>query len=94
MKPICIPCKRFFRQKKTGFYFIEAMPTEAGAKPGIVEHDKWKPYKLWAGDRWECEGCGASIVVGCANRPISEHYEPDFEKQVEQFSPTLQVNDC
>ena len=26
MKPICVPCQRFYRPKKNGFMFIEAMP--------------------------------------------------------------------
>lgn len=96
MKPICVPCQRFFRMKKAGFYFIEGMPIgPERAAPGTTELQKWKPYKLWAGDRWECEGCKASIVTGCAHQPIAEHYQVDFEDRVRSFGATqLQVNDC
>ena len=26
MKPICIPCRRFYRVKQNGYHFIEGMP--------------------------------------------------------------------
>ncbi len=94
MKPICIPCARFFRPKKNDFTFIEAMPRVPGAEPGTAHAEQWSPYKLWAGDKWKCEGCGAEIIVGVAMRPLGEHYEPDFEKQLEHYRPEVQVNDC
>lgn len=96
LKPVCIPCQRFFRMKKAGFYFIEGFPAGDGrAKPGTAEPDKWKPYKIWVGDRWECQGCGAAIVSGFGSAPLSEHYKEDFGAKVEQFGAgQLQVNDC
>lgn len=95
MKPICVPCKRFFKCAKNGFYFIEGMPTEDGAAPGNAAPEKWKPYKLWDGDRWECPGCGASIVVGTGRVPVAEHFQPDFEKTAKRLGAAqLQVNDC
>ncbi len=96
MKPICVPCKRFFRVKKNGYAFIEGMPkpTPHGAKPGNAEPENWAPYKLWEGDRWECEGCGANIVVGVGRGPIAEHYQPTFSQAVDRFAPEIQVNDC
>ena len=94
MKPICVPCQRFFRPKKNGFYFIEGMQAVNGAKPGTEEPENWKPYKLWLGDLWACEGCGTEIVVGTGRPPIAEHYEPNFKKQIEETGATLQVNDC
>lgn len=95
MKPICVPCQRFFKTEKTGFNFLEGMPTEIPAAPGTAEPEKWKAYKLWSGDLWKCEGCGASIIVGVGRKRIAEHYEPDFAKQVESFgADQFQVNDC
>lgn len=82
-----------FRPKKNDYKFIEGMPI-GEALPGTATPDKWRPYKLWAGDKWECEGCGAVIVVGVAQRPIDEHYTETFKKNVELFGPQLQVNDC
>lgn len=96
MKPVCVPCQRFFRCKKTGFNFIEGMPRENHAQPGTLEPEKWQPYKLWTSDRWECEGCGAVILSGFGREPIAEHYQPDFEARAERLcgSERLQVNDC
>lgn len=93
MKPICVPCQRFFRCKKNDFPFIEGMPRD-GAEPGTAEPEKWSPYKLWLGDKWECEGCGAVIVVGVARQPMAEHYQPDFAPMVAHYRPELNVNDC
>lgn len=95
MKPICVPCQRFFRPKKNGFSFIEGMPVgNARAEPGTSDPDSWKPYKLWMGDLWECHGCGTNIVVGVAGSPLAEHYQTDFTSHVASFGPKLQVNDC
>ena len=95
MRPVCVPCKRFFRCKKNEFFFIEAMPTVEGAEPGIREPENWKPYKVWAADRYECEGCGTSILSGFARQPISEHYQPEFAEIVKTLgADQLQVNDC
>ena len=97
MKPICVPCRRFFRMKRSGFYFTEAMPADGEKRPqaGTVEPAKWKPYKIWSGDRWECPGCGATIVVGTGMAPVSEHYEPDFGHYMRTLhADQLQVNDC
>lgn len=95
MKPICVPCHRYFRPEENGVSFIEGMPAaDYRAEPGLAEPDSWKPYKLWMGDRWKCHGCGATIIVGTGRKPLAEHYEHDFQKQVEQLGATFQVNDC
>lgn len=94
MKPICVKCQRFYRMKKSGFYFIEGMPKKNGVKSGTEQAEDWKPYKLWAGDLWHCVGCGHEIVSGFGSTPIAEHYQDDFKKKVEQLGATYQVNDC
>jgi len=96
MKPICVPCQRFFRVKKTGLYFTEGMPiTHARPASGTAEPENWKPYKIWAGDLWECLGCGAKIISGTGMNSIAEHFESDFEeKQRELGADQFQVNDC
>ena len=97
MKPICIPCQRFFRPKKNDYPFLEAMPTSPEALPGTAPPGRsghWTPYKLWFGDKWVCEGCGAAIVVGVAERPLAEHYQPEFQQAVALYKPELIVNDC
>ena len=96
MKPVCVPCQRFFRIKKIGVCFVEAMPAPGTRHPlpGTAEPDKWVPYKLWSGDRWECDGCGATIISGVGRGPLAEHYEPHFDGWVKEFNAELQVNDC
>lgn len=95
MKPICVPCRRFFRPSKTGRYFIEGMPaTSEHAPPGTSAPEKWKPYKLWSGDEWECPDCGSVIICGVGRSPISEHFQDDFADKVKEFNPEIQVNDC
>lgn len=93
MKPVCVPCQRFFRPKHTGVHFIEGMPVD-DAQPGTAEPEKWSPYKLWAGDRWACESCGAEIIVGVPHYPIAEHWQPDFRSKVALLGADYQVNDC
>lgn len=93
MKPICFPCQRFFKPIKNDFGFLEGIP-EIGAKAGTAEPEKWRPYKLWSGDKWKCLGCGAEIIVGFGLEPISVHHEKDFEEKVKSFGVTYQVNDC
>lgn len=81
--------------KQSGFYFIEAMPVSGTPKPGIAEPERWTPYKVWAGDLWQCGGCGHTLVSGVGRGPIAEHYQPDFQTTVERLNAgQLQVNDC
>lgn len=95
MKPICVPCQRFYRCQKNGYYFVEGKPSYNEAPPGTVEPESWSPYKMWVGDLWKCEGCGAEIVSGVGSGAIAEHYEPDFEMKLDRFGARqLQVNDC
>lgn len=96
-KPVCVPCQRFFRMRKAGFYFIEGMPSNGNARaPSGTSHpEQWKPYKIWVADRWECLGCGASILSGFGSSPLGEHYQDDFTKKVKDTgADQLQVNDC
>lgn len=94
LKPICVPCQRFFRPKENGFDFLEGMPVENRAPRGILAPEKWKPYKLWSGDKWFCEGCGTEIIVGTGVAPIAIQHENDFAETVRKFGATFQVNDC
>lgn len=96
MKPICLPCRRFYRVKKNGVPFLEMRPTDGEAKalPGNAEPERWLPYKLWMGDRWECPDCGASIISGVGQQPMSEHYKPEFEAEVSAWNTEIKINDC
>ncbi len=95
MKPICVPCQRFYRQKKTGFYFTEGAPLGSGVEPGVTTPELWRPYKLWSGDLWECKGCGSQILSGFGSQPIRVQHEHDFERMIESLGARrFQVNDC
>lgn len=94
-KPVCPACQCFYRPKTNGFSFVEGMPVGSAENiRGKRKPEAWKPYKLWNGDLWECPDCGAQVVVGCAPRPVAEHYQPGFTQAVADFGATLQVNDC
>ena len=80
--------------EKNGYYFLEGMPKTSPAAPGTAEPEKWGPYKLWSGDLWKCDSCGAQIVVGVGRGPIAEHYQENFAAMLDKFAPQVQVNDC
>lgn len=94
LKPICVPCQRFFRMVKMGLYFVEGMPVGRIAAVGASHPEQWKPYKIWSGDKWKCQGCGAEIISGTGRDPIAEHYQPDFQATKEKLNADFQVNDC
>jgi hypothetical protein len=95
LKPICVKDQRFYRMKKSGYYFTEMMPKSGNPLPGTLEPENWQPYKIWAGDLWECPDCGAETIVGTGRGPISEHYFDDFNDVVSCLSADqLKVNDC
>lgn len=100
LKPVCVSCCRFFRPEKIGFRFTEGMPNgrwpgPGSTPPGREQAAYWKPYKLWVGDLWRCQGCGAEIVVGVGNGPVAEHYQDGlFAETRRQGFNQLQVNDC
>ena len=97
LKPACPKCQRFFRPKLNGYFFLEGMPN--GMAPGHTPSgteapEYWKPYKLWCGDLWECQGCGAEIIIGVVGGPIAEHYQSTFDQAVKAYPPEVQINDC
>ena len=105
MAPICVPCQRFYRPEKNGFYFLEGMPIQPSVNihvaPGKSMEEYWKPYKLWCGDLWKCEGCGHLTIVGVAREPMNEHYMDHFKEHAEKYCTKYkdlpypyQVNDC
>lgn len=96
MKPICVPCQRFYRPVRNGFAFIESRPIENQALPGTLAPESWTPYKLWMGDKWRCMGCGAEIIVGTGANPVSQDFHEDFGTKVDRYggADLLRVNDC
>jgi hypothetical protein len=94
MKPICVPCERFMRPLKTGYWFVEGMPgpERNGTGKGATG---WISYKVWVGDLWHCPDCGAQTIVGIGSGPVSEHYKPDFHRAIaDNNALQLVVKDC
>jgi hypothetical protein len=79
--------------KKQGFYFLEGKPRLGSRflKPGTADAENWEPYKLWAGDLWECKGCGAQIISGVGRAPVAEHYQDGFGDTVERLGAMFMV---
>lgn len=71
MRPICLPCQKFYRVEKNGFIFAEMIPVD-DAKV------HWSGYAVWSGDLWKCPGCGHLLISGFGQKPISRHYDEDF----------------
>lgn len=91
-KPVCVPCERFMRPKQNGIRWVEGMPVGEDAKPGKLTPEKWKLYKVWVSDLWECPDCLAQIIVGHGAWPISEHYKEGFSTALAGTS--IFVKDC
>lgn len=84
---VCVACLKFLRVKRNGVTVEEGMPTR---QPD--GSDVWGPYKLWAADLYECEGCGVQIVTGFGRRPLAEHYEPNYTAARAAHSPIGRVD--
>lgn len=85
-KPVCVPCKLFYRPAKNGIEWIEGYPV-FGDNEG-----EWAAYRVWMGDKWKCRGCGHEIVVGHGQGPMSEKHHADFEEYT--CHAELTINDC
>jgi hypothetical protein len=71
------------------------MQNAKDAPAGTEAPDQWRPYKVWSGDLWECQGCGAQIISGTGHDRIAEHYQPEFADVVQRLhADQFQVNDC
>jgi len=91
MKPACPKCRLFYTIKRTGYNWEEGMPKSGDGKtvPYV-----WGSYKLWAGDLFECRGCGAQVIVGVPHRPIAEHYQAEYLDRVAEINPQVRIDDC
>lgn len=98
MKPICVPCERFMRIKKNGFYFVEGKPhgSEVEWDGGQGKNSVgWTPYKVWVGDLFECPDCKTQTVAGIGASRLAEHYEPNFKAVIKRLNAMqLFVKDC
>jgi predicted RNA-binding Zn-ribbon protein involved in translation (DUF1610 family) len=67
-KMICVKCE------------VELRPEENGVKVKELFHRNTAVYRVWDADLWQCPKCGLQVVVGFGERPITEHYQDDFQK--------------
>lgn len=79
---VCARCQREMYPKTNGVIVIE----HAKSVPG--------PYKLWEADLWACHGCDAEVVVGFAQLPIAEHFQPKFKAMLEDARQNRTCIDC
>lgn len=47
------------------------------------------PYKIWMGDRFQCPGCGRTIVANFAREPVSEHFQENFKRLLPHCKVTI-----
>jgi len=64
---ICVPCQ------------LDMKPVLVGAR--VEEMAGSQPYKLWAGDAYQCPGCGAHVVTRFSLNPIAESWQVDYQKR-------------
>lgn len=42
---------------------------------------KWGSYYKIEADQWVCPKCGKTIIIGFADQPFAEHFQPDYEER-------------
>lgn len=67
---VCVKCEMEMKPVKTGALVEEIAGT--------------KPYKLWAGDAFKCEQCGAKVATGFGRTPVIEHFKADYSSSSEE----------
>ena len=70
-RPVCPKCH------------VEMRPEHNGV--GVLDLADFGPYELYDADLWKCPNCGAEVIGGFANGPISQHWRSDFLKMVEHY---------
>lgn len=63
LPPVCVPCARSMRCAQNEF-------------PVRDKRTEFAPATVWSGDRFECEGCGASVVVGFGRGRVEDPDNP------------------
>lgn len=75
-KPVCVDCGSEFKKELSGVYYVEYMA-------------KGKPYKIWFADLWKCPNCLIQILSGYGDKPVSEHFKPDFTEWFKKAEDSL-----
>ena len=72
--PCCVDCKTGYVPLKNDIVVLETMD------------DLMVPYKLWAADLVQCPKCKHRLITGFGRQQFAEHYEPDFQSQLERYT--------
>jgi len=64
LTPICVQCAQAMRCAKNDF-------------PVRDKRTETSPATVWLGDRFECEGCKASVVVGFGKGRVETDHDRD-----------------
>lgn len=65
---VCVACR------------VEMRPSENGVM--VVEMASFGPYKMYEADMWQCPSCGWRGILGFAQEPFAEHFQPEFAGQL------------
>lgn len=63
---VCVNCQLEMKPLKTGA-FVEEMAAK-------------EPYKVWAGDAFKCECCGATVVTRFGSGAVAEHFQEKYQR--------------
>ncbi len=72
--PCCVDCKTGYAPLKNDIVVLETMD------------DQMQPYKLWCADLVQCPKCKHRVITGFGRQHIAEHYEQDFQSQLERYT--------
>ncbi len=82
--PVCVKDKVSYRPHKNSVFVFEMARTIPA--PHI--------YKIWAADTKICPVCKHVVVVGFAERALSEHYKDGFQELVDKIRVKETVVEC
>jgi hypothetical protein len=77
--PICVDCQIEMEPRKN-HYVVEVM---AGAEP----------YQKIAADKFGCPNCNIEVVVGFANKPLAECWQPEYQTHVTDLKAWCSLKD-
>ena len=78
--PICIQCSLEMKPIRNSFKAISL---------NILDFEPYQePYQVQSGDKFKCPKCEIEIVTSFPKQPLFEHFENDFDKNIESIKKT------
>lgn len=81
-KAVCAKCNVSLRPETNGVAVAEMF------------QDDREIYKIWDCDLWKCPGCGVEIILGFADRPLTEHFSDNFDAALAYFREKLKKGEA